>query len=81
MGKAEKIGKELSPEELANLQTEISSALERLKDLEPKIKEIAESKALPADKKEERLKQYEEMYKNHQEKRKDLEHILEKLNS
>ena len=63
--------KELSSKVLS-LRNEISASLERLKGLGPELEKIAESKMLPESEKEEKLKQYEEQYKNYEKLRKDL---------
>jgi hypothetical protein len=63
--------KEISSSVLS-LQSEVQSAVERLKALGPELKKIAESKMLPAAEKEEKLKQYEEQFKEYEKLRKDL---------
>lgn len=75
----EKVIADLPKEELAKLQNEVQAALERLQAALPRVEQIAAEKSLPADQKEEKLKQYEDMYKIFEEYSKDAQYILDNL--
>jgi archaellum component FlaC len=73
----ENVRTNLPADQLSGLQTEISSALDKLKDLQPEIKKIAQEKALKPEEKDEVLKNYGTMYEEYNKVATELQEVME----
>lgn len=67
----------LSADQLSDLQTEVSSALDRLKDLQPEIEKIAQEKALKPEEKDGVLKNYGTMYEEYNNIKNELKQVMQ----
>jgi len=66
----------LSADKLSELKTQVSSTLDRLKELQPQIEKIAQEKALKPEEKDEYLKNYGTMYAEYDKVKTELEQVL-----
>ena len=75
----ENIRTNLSADQVAELQTQISSAVDRLKELQPEIEKIAEQKALKGTsvEKNDVLKNYESQFESYTQTSKELRQVLQ----
>lgn len=71
------IRENLPADKMSDLQTEVSSALDRLKDLQPEIEKIAQEKALKPEEKDEVLKNYATMYEQYNKVKDELKQVME----
>lgn len=67
----------LSADQLSELHTQVSSALDRLKDLQPEIEKIAQEKALKPEEKDEYLKNYGTMFEEYSKVTNELGQVLQ----
>lgn len=69
----------LPPDELSELQSEVSSALERLQIMAPEIDKMMSEKAFSPEEKDEKLKRYETMYEEYEKTKTELLELLQRL--
>ena len=74
--KVDSVRKNLSADKLSELQTQVSSTLERLNNLQPEIEKIAQEKALKPEEKDGVLQNYGTMYEEYRKVADELRQVV-----